>query len=562
MSSPADSTAPGDDTGREESTSPAEKPGPSIGRSSALLASGTIVSRIMGFVRTIILAQTIGLVGSASADAFAVANQLPNNIYVIIAGGTLSAVLVPQIVRAMLHSDGGKGYINKLLTITMVILGGTTLAATLLAPVLVTISAVGFSGEQRALAIAFAYWCLPQIFFYGLYTVLGEVLNAKAVFGPFTWAPALNNAISIIGLVVFMLLFGDDPNGERAVSDWGPDKIALLGGFTTLAVAAQALVLFVAWRRVGIRYRPDFAWRGVGLGSAGKLAGWTFGMLLVTQAAGLVETNVASIASGSDASIATIQNAWLIFMLPHSLVTVSIVTAYFTKMSGHANRGEIPQLRTDVSAAIRSTSLFMVLAMVVLIIVAYPFASLFSQSFFGASAMGDVLIAFLVGLLPFTVLFVVQRVFYSLSDTRTPFFLQVLQASIFTVLALGCSFLPVEWVAVGLALALSAATAVQTLVAALIIRRRLGGKGGATVLRSYGRYGLAAIPASVAGYAVMAALGGRTEGGFAVTPFVPAILSMAIVGVVMLVVYLGALFLLRSPELRDALRPIRARLNR
>ncbi|MCS5735383.1 murein biosynthesis integral membrane protein MurJ [Herbiconiux daphne] len=534
---------------------------PSIGRSSALLASGTIVSRVMGFVRTIILAQTIGVVGSASADAFAVANQLPNNIYAIIAGGTLSAVLVPQIVRAMLHSDGGKGYINKLLTITMVILGGTTLAATLLAPVLVTISAAAMNGEQRALAIAFAYWCLPQIFFYGLYTVLGEVLNAKNVFGPFTWAPALNNAISIIGLVVFMVLFGADPDGERQVADWTPDKIAVLAGFTTLAVVAQALVLFLSWRRVGIRYRPDFAWRGVGLGSAGKLAGWTFGMLLVTQAAGLVETNVAVLASGNDSSVAAIQNAWLIFMLPHSLVTVSIVTAYFTKMSGHANRGETPQLRADVSAAIRTTSLFMVLAMFLLMVVAYPFTSLFNRSFFGTSSMGDVLIAFLIGLIPFTVLFVLQRVFYSLSDTRTPFFLQVLQASIFTVLALGCAFLPDEWIAVGLALALSFATGIQTLVAAVIIRRRLGGTGGAAVLRSFGRYFAAAIPASIAGYLLLLALGGTTEGGFAVSRYLPAILSMAAIGAVMLGVYLGALFLLRSPELSDALGPLRARLK-
>ena len=196
----------------------------------------------------------------------------------------------------------------------MVILGGSTLVATLLAPVLVAISAPSWSGEQRALGIAFAYWCLPQIFFYGLYTVLGEVLNAKGVFGPFTWAPVVNNIVSIIGLVLFMVLFGVDPNGERLVTDWSPDKIALLGGFTTLAVAAQALILFAFLETRRIRYRPDFAWRGVGLGDAGRLAGWTFGMLLVTQAAGLVETMVASIASGDGASVAAIQYAWLIFM--------------------------------------------------------------------------------------------------------------------------------------------------------------------------------------------------------------------------------------------------------
>ncbi|MDO9395210.1 MAG: murein biosynthesis integral membrane protein MurJ [Herbiconiux sp.] len=534
----------------------------SIGRASAFLASGTIVSRVMGFIRTIVLVQTIGAVGSASADAFAVANQLPNNIYAIIAGGTLSAVLVPQIVRAMLHSDGGKGYINKLLTITMVILGASTLAATLLAPVLVSISAAALSGEQRALTIAFAYWCLPQIFFYGLYTVLGEVLNAKGVFGPFTWAPAINNLISIIGLVVFMVLFGDDPSGERLISDWTPDKVALLGGATTLAVAAQALVLFGFWRRVGIRYRPDFRWRGVGLGTAGKLAGWTFGMLLVTQAAGLVETNVAILASGQGASVAAIQAAWLIFMLPHSLITVSLVTAYFTKMSGHANRGETVQLRTDVSAALRVTLLFMVLGMVVLAVVAYPFTSLFTQNFSETVEMGNVLIAFLVGLIPFSALFVLQRVFYSLSDTKTPFFLQVLQASIFTVLALLCALLPADLIAVGLGVALSFATAVQAVVAAVLIRRRLGGVGGRRVVLSLGRFVVAAVPASLAGLGAYAGLGALFGAEFLTSGFITPIVSMAVIGVVMLLVYLGALVVLRSPELKDALGPIRARLNR
>jgi putative peptidoglycan lipid II flippase len=534
----------------------------SIGRASAFLASGTIVSRIMGFVRAIILAQTIGVVNSASGDAFAIANQLPNNIYAIIAGGTLSAVLVPQIVRAMLHQDGGRGYINKLLTISMVILAGTTLAATILAPVLVTISAPSWSGEQRALGIAFAYWCLPQIFFYGLYTVLGEVLNAKGVFGPFTWAPVVNNIVSILGLVAFMLLFGLDPEGERLVTDWGPDKIALLGGSTTAAVAAQALVLFLFWRRAGIRYRPDFAWRGVGLGAAGKLAGWTFGMLLVSQAAGLVETAVAATASGDGASVFALQNAWLIFMLPHSLITVSLVTAYFTKMSGHANRGETADLRRDVSSALRITLLFMVLGTIVLIVAAYPFASIFTETYAQAVAMGDVLIGFLVGLVPFSVLFVLQRVFYSLSDTRTPFFLQVLQASIFVVLVLSCLLLPDGLVAVGIAISLSLATGVQVIAAAVIIRRRLGGTGGGRIARSFARFLVAAVPSAAAGVLVYLGIQSLLGVDFLTSGYLTPLVSMAVIGVVMLAVYLGALALVRSPELADALGPVRARLNR
>src|SRR5680860_880645 len=192
-----------------------------IGRASALLASGTIVSRILGFLKVIILAGIIGAFGD-SADAFGVANQLPNTIYVIVAGGILTAVLVPQIVRASLHADGGTAYINKLLTIALLILAVTTIAATLLAPFITAIIGVYFSPDQLSLASAFAYWCIPQMFFYGLYTLLGEVLNARKSFGPFTWVPVLNNVVAIAGLLVFSALFGADPNGDRSASEFTP----------------------------------------------------------------------------------------------------------------------------------------------------------------------------------------------------------------------------------------------------------------------------------------------------------------------------------------------------
>ena len=252
-----------------------------IGRASVFLASGTVVSRVLGFVKAIVLAAAIGVIGSSSADAFAVANGLPNTVYVIVAGGVLSAVLVPQIVRASTHTDGGSAYINKLLTLALVVIGAATVIATLLAPALAWIYA-GSNSEILPLAIAFAWWCLPQIFFYGLYTLLGEVLNARRSFGPFTWVPVLNNLVALAGLVAFGLIFGFDPTGSRTVGEWTPGMVALLAGSATLGIAVQAIALFWFWRRIGLRYRPDFAWRGVGLGVAGRMAGWTFGMLLLT----------------------------------------------------------------------------------------------------------------------------------------------------------------------------------------------------------------------------------------------------------------------------------------
>ncbi|WP_235500783.1 murein biosynthesis integral membrane protein MurJ [Agreia sp. Leaf335] len=540
------------------------KPGPNLGRASAILASGTTVSRVLGFVKAFVLIQTIGTIGLGT-DAFTIANQLPNTIFVIVAGGMLNAILVPQIVRAARHADGGAGYINKLVTVAFVVLGVATLIATLLAPVLITIVANPSSSGQFALATAFAYWCLPQIFFYGVYSVLSEVLNARNSFGPFTWTPVLNNIVAILGLVAFNVAFAPNAMNVGDLDWWTPDKVAVLAGTATIGVAVQALVLFFFWRRVGLRYRPDFRWRGVGLGTAGKLAGWTFGMLMVTQLAGIVETRVVVTASGDDASTTVLSTAWLIFMLPHSIVAVSIATAYFTRMSEHAAEGDLVRVRRDLSASIRVISVLMVLATMVLIVAAYPFSALFSKGFnFSATvAMGNVLIAFLVGLPAFSILFVVLRAFYALGDTRTPFFITLFQAVIFSLGALGVLLLvPKEFIGVGVALALSGAGILQAILAAVLIRRRLGGLGGATVGKSLARDVAALLPATVAGVVLAIVFGFANDGGYGVSGYVGVLTSMIVIGLVMSLLYIGALRLLKSPELSDALTPLLARLRR
>jgi putative peptidoglycan lipid II flippase len=538
-------------------------PAPNLGRASAILASGTTVSRILGFVKAFVLIQTIGTIGLGT-DAFTIANQLPNTIFVIVAGGMLNAILVPQIVRAARHADGGAGYINKLVTVAFVVLGAATLIATLLAPVLITIVADPSSSGQFALATAFAYWCLPQIFFYGVYSVLSEVLNARNSFGPFTWTPVLNNIVAILGLVAFNVAFSPSALNVGDLDWWTPDKVAVLAGTATLGVAVQALVLFFFWRRVGLRYRPDFRWRGVGLGTAGRLAGWTFAMLMVTQLAGIVETRVVITASGDDASTTVLSTAWLIFMLPHSIVAVSIATAYFTRMSEHAAEGDLAKVRRDLSASIRVISLIMMLATVVLIVVAYPFSGLFNKFDYTTTvAMGNVLIAFLVGLPAFSILFVILRAFYALGDTRTPFFITLFQAVLFSLGALLVLVLvPKEFIGVGVALALSAAGILQAILAAVLIRRRLGGLGGATVARSLARDLGALVPAAAAGIALAVAFGFANDGGYGVSGYVGVLLSMIVIGLVLSLLYVGALRLLKSPELNDALTPLLARVTR
>lgn len=534
-----------------------------IGRASALLASGTLVSRLLGFVKAILVAQAIGVL--VIGDTFAIANQLPNTIYVIIGGGVLSAVLVPQIVRAGIHADGGNAYINKLVTITLVFIGSATALITLLAPVFVFIVAALLTPEQFTLATAFAYWCLPQILFYALYTVLGEVLNARKMFGPFTWAPVLNNVVAIAGLLVFMSLYG---SGDIPIDQWTDGRTILLAGSATLGVVLQAAFLMLFWRRAGLRFRPDFQWRGVGLRATGRIASWTFGMLLLTTGAGIIETQVVSSVSGSGPSVSILNYAWLIFMLPHSIITVSIATAYFTRMSEHAQgtreRGpDLQRLKADVSAAIRVVSVLIVLAAAVIMVVAVPFGSVFAETFDEANAMGGIIIAFVLGLVPFCILFVLQRTFYALGDTKTPFFFTLFQTLLFVLLALlVIMLLPKHLVGAGVALSITVACIAQTVVAALLLRRRLGGLDLRRIIPSLLRFAAAAVPSAGVGVVALLLLGGVTPDGFTTSTLVGALMTMAVVGATMAAVYVALLALFRAPELRAALAPVLARFGR
>lgn len=532
--------------------------GGSIGRASAVLAAGTLVSRVLGFGSAAVLAWAIGP-QNPGANAFALANQLPNNIYAIVAAGVLSAVLVPQIVRAGLHTDGGQVFVNRLVTLGIVVFVLATAVATLCAPLLIDLYTLDAGspdsalGGGRALAIAFAYWCLPQIFFYALYSLLGEVLNARGIFGPFTWAPALNNVVVIATLVVFAASFGVDP-AHQDPATWTTPQIVLLAGGATAGIAVQALVLLLFWRRTGLGFRPDFRWRGVGLGDTVRAAGWTFAMILVTQLAGIVQSKVAFTAGAEDASVAVLRIAWLIFMLPHSIIAVSIATPYFTRMSADARDGDLAGVRADLSASMRTIGLLVAGSAAALAAAALPFAAVFSNAPREVVGIGLVLLAFLIGLLPFSMVFLMQRAYYALGDTRTPFLFQLVQSALFVGGALlVAAFADDAVVAAGIALVTSIAGTAQAVVAAILLRRRLGRVGGGRVARRFGAYLLATIPAAAAGLGILWLLGGLPGdgGGWAVSGRVEGLVSVIVIGLSSMAVYLGVLALARVPEVRD-----------
>lgn len=526
----------------------------SLGRASAVIGAGTLISRVTGLLRTIVLVGVIGSVNAGAADAFAIANQLPNNVFSLISVGVLTAVIIPQIVKASADADGGNAFISKLFTLGTVALVVITGIATIASPWLVLLYAGAKAPpEFLALATAFAYWCMPQILFYGLYALLGEALNARRIFGPFTWAPVVNNVASIIGFLIIGALFGGP---LTRVADWSPEMIAALGGTATLGILIQAAILLFFWRRTGLSLRPDFGWRGVGLGNVGRLAGWTFLMAVTSLIAGLIQTQILTEAAGRGASVATFQYAWLIFMLPYSIIVLSIGTPYFTQISEHAAAGRDAEVRGDIAKSIRTLLFFIAVAVAAVAAASIPASRVFTNQASHAVEAALVLVCFLVCLVPLTILFIVQRTFYAYGDTRTPFWFTVFQCALVVVSAFGAQWLLTAGVieltslAAAIALGQSLASTIQTVVAVWLLHRKIGGLQIGSWMSAILRFAIAALPAGFAGWGVFLLLGGPT--GWTTADKLLGAIGTCIIGAVVVVVYIGILALMRAPELTVA----------
>jgi putative peptidoglycan lipid II flippase len=531
-----------------------------LARASVIMSAGSVVSRALGLVKMIALASAIG-VTFAPANAFDVANKIPNTVHMLLAGGVLNAILVPQIVKASKRADGGQGYTDRLLTLTISALLIITFAATALGGVLVwvytSLGSSSWSSEQMALATAFAYWCLPQVFFYGLYTLLGEVLNARASFGPVMWAPVLNNVVAIAGLISFIVLFGPGAAGQHGMHDWDAPKIAVLAGTATLGVVAQALILIWPLRRSGFHFVPHFSWRGVGLGSASRVAIWVFARLVIAQLGLVVTSNVAAGVHQTDASNAAYTLGYLVFMLPHGLAAVSVGTALFTPMSHHATEHNLSAVRADLSMGIRTVAVITILSTAGVLVLGGPIGfALAGGSPTQGMAVGRVITAMCLGIVPFTTLYMFSRVFYAFENARTPFFIQLWTVACTTAGVLVSSTVPDRWVVVGIGISMSVGNTIGATIAAYLARRQLNGIDGRRLRRTY----LRLIAAAIAPLAIGAGLLYVLQ-QFAWSGRVEAFLTVVIVGIPMVIVYLLMGLALKVEELQQLRRMVTNRIS-
>ncbi|MEZ0577523.1 murein biosynthesis integral membrane protein MurJ [Nocardioides sp. MH1] len=427
----------------EQVADPGEQRG--ILASSAVMAAGTVVSRFSGFIRSTLLLAALG--GGLHADLFTIANTVPNMLYILLAGGVFNAVLVPQLVRAMKSdADGGMAYVDRVVTLATLFLGAVTVLLVLAAPWVMRLlldSQFNDAGlaEQRQSAVDFARYCLPQVFFYGMFVLVGQVLNARGRFGPMMWAPIANNVIAVGVLVVYLFAFGPASPGEQHGAFSGSEEL-LLGIGSTLGIAAQFFILVPYLRSAGISIRPRFDFRGTGLGHTLRLGVWTVLFVVVNQAAYVVVVRLASggtAASSEGTGITIYSSAQLAVMVPHSIITVSLATAILPRLSAHAAAGDAAALSRTLVSTVRTA-----LAVVVPFAVLLPLIALdTSQVLWGHGATAatyprfeTTVSLFGIGVVFFTLHYLTLRGFYALEQNRTVFLIQCVIAAVNIVAAL------------------------------------------------------------------------------------------------------------------------------
>jgi putative peptidoglycan lipid II flippase len=472
------------------------------------MALGTLASRATGFLRTLVLAAVLGELTVSSA--YNNANTLPNAVYDLMLGGILTSVVVPLLVNAAKRdTDGGEAYNQRMFTLATVALGALTLVATLGASLLVNLYANALTGAEYHLTVIFAYFFIPQIFFYGVSSLAGGVLNARNRFAAPMWTPVINNVVVIVVLLTFIAVGGATSASTISTSD-----VELLGFGTTLGIVAQTAAMIPALHRAGFHWHPRFDFRRDEVSEIMRMAGPLFGYIVTTQVAFLVVQNVTNAASrhATFDGFPTYTYAWQLFQMPYAIVGISVITALLPRMSAHASERRYADVRRDFSGGVRLSSVIVVPSALILGVMGAPVA----EALFGygrttpsqASYIGTVFGIFSLGLVPYMMFQLMLRVFYAMHDSRTPMFIGVaVMATNILVSLLSLALLPEGHVVQGVAAAFGLANVVGTVVAWRILSRRMHGLDGRVITRSLVRMHVAAIPAAIFGLAMMFAIG-------------------------------------------------------
>ena len=455
-------------------------------RNTAVMSVGTALSRITGFLRLSVAAWALGTLGVA--DVYNRANTTPNILYELALGGILTSVFVPVFVEWM-HARGREEaweVARRVLTLALVVLGTIAVLGALLAPQIMRFyyaDSPGVRPEQIALGIFLLRWFMPQIVFYGIGAVAGGLLNAHRRFAAPMFAPILNNLAVIATMIVFATLH----HGELTIASLSLVQKTILGAGTTAGVVAMTLALWPSMRSVGFRWHLRFDWGHEAVRRLARLASWVVVYVVANQIAFVV---VLRLSARHESWFTVYTYAFILFSLPHAIFAVSIFTALLPRMSHSWATGEVDDLRGLLSRGIRDMSVIAVPAALGYLALAHPITRLVLQhgEFTAESAAlsARVLQAFALGLPFFSAFQLFTRTFYAMQDSKTPALVNVAAAVV--NVAANLFFLNVAgWGVAGLALGHATSYVFSSAVCLILLRRRLRGVEGASIVATLSR---------------------------------------------------------------------------
>ncbi|MBA8827715.1 putative peptidoglycan lipid II flippase [Saccharopolyspora lacisalsi] len=526
----------------------------SLIKATGSMAIATLISRITGFGWKLVLAWIVGL--SVVNGSFTAANNLPNIIFELLVGGVLTSVIVPVLVRAQKEdSDGGQAYIQRLLSLSVVVLVVGTALAVIAAPVLITLY-VSDSGEaNRELATSFAYLLLPQIFFYGLNALFGAILQSRQIFGPPAWAPVVHNLVIFATLGVYSLLPGDRNPDSVQITD---AQLLTLGLGVTLGVVAQAAIQLPALRRAGFRLRWRWEWDSR-LNEFGKLAAWMVSYVLISQIGLMAISQVAT----TTGSLAVYSNAWLLLQLPYGVLGFSIMTAILPRMSAAAADGDDARVVEDLSMGNRlSAVLLLPISAVMTALGSQLGIALFAvgKSQQSADQLGLALAVSAFGLLPYAITMMQMRVFYAMKDARTPTMIMVLMTAVKVPLAYLCPvLLSPENVVLGLAFVNSLCFVLGWVAGEALLRRRLGSLNERDLLTTLSKTLVAALCGGAVAWLIRIGVDGLVPGPVGTGT---GWLQLVFGGTIGLAAVFAVMWLLKVAELQPVMRRLGGVLRR
>lgn len=504
-------------------------------QSTGSMAIATLLSRITGFLRNVLITATLG---NAIASAFNIANQLPNLVTEIVLGAVLTSLVVPVLVRAEKEDpDRGEAFIRRLFTLAMTLLGVITIASVIAAPLLTRIMLKSEGQVNVVQATSFAYWLLPQIFFYGLFALLMAVLNTKDIFKPGAWAPVINNIIVLAVMTTYWFVPGEiDPKNPAGIFD---PHIMLLGIGTTLGVIVQALILIPYIKKAGVSLKPLWG-IDARLKQFGGMAAAIVVYVAISQLGYTVTTRIASEADAGAPN--TYYQAWLLLQVPYGIIGVTLLTAIMPRLSRNAADGDDRAVVRDLVVGSKLTFIALIPIVVFFTIFGTAIAKgLFLYGKFDlndATILGWTLSFSAFTLIPYATVLLHLRVFYAREEAWTPTF--IIAGITATKVALSM-LAPVfasspQRVVVLLAAANGFGFIAGAVIGGFLLRRKLGRLSTVEVGRTCAWALGASIFAGMSAYGLIAVLSDTLDPVWNMLGSIGYLVQLAIVGLFFLII--------------------------